>query len=206
ALCEPALGLLDIEFDPVRIVLRQQGIEIAQPFDETAVARIAAIRHHDVIDGPLLGAGTGHPDLQRHLASFLGAINCVGKLISFCRSPESRRDPVILVPWGHRAPASYPVNGEIAGGAPSFRSGAGACWRGCPADRRAFFRRALPPPRGLACWCPSRARWRGLRADHAWRRPWPSSCRTCPGASSGACSFPQPWCRTTPRCASCASP
>src|SRR5215467_41363 len=66
SLGEPALGLVDIEFEPLCVVLRQQRIEIAEPLDETAVTRRAAVGHNNVIDRPLLGAGSGHPDFQRH--------------------------------------------------------------------------------------------------------------------------------------------
>src|SRR5215471_1656895 len=68
---KPALGLLEVELNPVRVFLRQQRVEIAEPLDETPVTRITAIRHHDVINGPLLDTDAGHPDFQGHLMSFL---------------------------------------------------------------------------------------------------------------------------------------
>src|SRR5579871_5535117 len=55
---EPALRFLNVEFQPLCVVLREERIEVAEPLDKTAVARITAVRHHDVIDRPLLGAGT----------------------------------------------------------------------------------------------------------------------------------------------------
>src|SRR5258705_303278 len=56
ALGEPGLDLVHVELQPRLIVLRQQRIEMPEPFDEAAVARKARVGDDDVIDRALLGA------------------------------------------------------------------------------------------------------------------------------------------------------
>jgi len=60
----------EVELEALGLVLRQQRIEIAEPLDEAAVARRAAVGDHDMIERPLLGARAGQPDFQGHWASF----------------------------------------------------------------------------------------------------------------------------------------
>src|SRR5262249_15059172 len=134
----------DVELESLRVVLRQERIEIAKPLDETPVPRIAAVSHHDVIDGPLLGAGAGHPDFQRH-SIVLSSIDRLppvpslpqagrqgrGSAISSCRSPEGRRGPAIRVPWGRQDPADcFPAGQlgrlETAPARPAYRAEASA--------------------------------------------------------------------------------
>src|SRR5213080_2062010 len=59
---EPGLDLVEIELEALGLVLGQQRIEIAEPLDEAAIARGAAVRDHDVINRPLLGSGAGETD------------------------------------------------------------------------------------------------------------------------------------------------
>src|SRR5262249_10503763 len=66
ALGHPGLDLLEIELEPLGLLLRQQRIEMAEPFDETAVARRTRVGDHDVVDRTLLGAGASEADLQGH--------------------------------------------------------------------------------------------------------------------------------------------
>src|SRR5262249_53873410 len=56
---EPRLRLVKIELEALGLVLGQQRIEIAEPLDEAAIARRAAVGNHDVIERALLRAGTG---------------------------------------------------------------------------------------------------------------------------------------------------
>src|SRR5712672_2669041 len=56
ALGEPGLDLVHVEFQPRLVVLRQQRIEMAETFDEAAVAGKTRIGDDDVIDRALLGA------------------------------------------------------------------------------------------------------------------------------------------------------
>ena len=75
---DPGLGLLEVPLQPIGLFLRQQRIEITEPLDETAVAGAAAVGDHDVIERPLLGAGAGHADNERHFqVSFLETLNGV---------------------------------------------------------------------------------------------------------------------------------
>ena len=66
ALDHPGLDLVQVELEPLLLVLRQQRIEIAEPLDEAAVARRAAVGGDDVIERPLLGSGAGHTDDDWH--------------------------------------------------------------------------------------------------------------------------------------------
>src|SRR5215471_1708809 len=71
ALGEPALHLVEIELEAMLLLLlRCERSKEAEPLDETAIARAARIRHHYVIERPLLGARAREPDLQRHRGSF----------------------------------------------------------------------------------------------------------------------------------------
>ena len=89
ALRHPGLGLFQIEFQPLGFFLRQQRIEMAETFDETAVARRAAVGDDDVIERPLLGAGARHTNNERHFGP------------SFCHSgPSVARSPSISADAG----------------------------------------------------------------------------------------------------------
>src|SRR5262249_9123161 len=66
ALGDPRLHLVEVELEPVLVVLRQQRVEIAEPLDEAAVAREAAVRRHDWIERPVLGAGKRHATCDVH--------------------------------------------------------------------------------------------------------------------------------------------
>jgi hypothetical protein len=70
ALGHPGFGLFQIEFQPLGFVLWQQRIEIAQPLDETAVARCAAVGDDDVIKRPFFGAGARHANNKHYAVSF----------------------------------------------------------------------------------------------------------------------------------------
>src|SRR5205814_5804024 len=70
ALGEPGLHLFEVELEPLGLLLRQQRIEVAEPLDETPVARAAAVGDHDVIERPLLGARAGKTQFQGHFRSF----------------------------------------------------------------------------------------------------------------------------------------
>src|SRR5262249_18832029 len=59
ALLQPLLDPLDLEADPVGIVLVEQRVVGADLFDEAAVARAVTIGDDDRIVGPLLRAATG---------------------------------------------------------------------------------------------------------------------------------------------------
>src|SRR6185437_3791899 len=61
---EPMLDALGLELDPFGMLLRQHRVIGAELFDEASVARAAAVRHHDLIEGPLLGAGPRHANLE----------------------------------------------------------------------------------------------------------------------------------------------
>src|SRR5439155_19144077 len=67
---EPSLDLVEIELEPLGLLLRQQRIEVAEPLDETPVARAAAVSDHDVIERPLLSARAGKTQFQGHFRSF----------------------------------------------------------------------------------------------------------------------------------------
>src|SRR5262249_29550226 len=56
ALSEPGLRLVEIELQTVGMIFGEQRIVVAEPLDETAVARAARFRHHDGIMRALLGA------------------------------------------------------------------------------------------------------------------------------------------------------
>src|SRR6202011_2775402 len=62
ALGEPGLDLVHIELQPRLVVLRQQRIEMAETFDEAAVARKARVGNDDVVDRALLGACASKAD------------------------------------------------------------------------------------------------------------------------------------------------
>src|ERR1700689_779270 len=66
ALGEPGLGLVHVDLQPCLVVLRQQRIEMPEPFDEAAVARKARIGNDDMIDRTLLGACAGEADDDWH--------------------------------------------------------------------------------------------------------------------------------------------
>src|SRR6185437_12335284 len=66
ALGEPGLHLVHVELEAGLIVLRQQRIEMAEPFDEAAVERKARVGDDDVIDRTFLGAGACETDNDRH--------------------------------------------------------------------------------------------------------------------------------------------
>src|SRR3974377_2181091 len=68
ALLHPALHLFEIELEPFGPFLRQQRFEEAEPLDEAAVARRAAVSDDDVIEWPLLGSGAGHANDERHFS------------------------------------------------------------------------------------------------------------------------------------------
>src|SRR5690606_20023445 len=63
---EPVLRTLEIKGHALGIVLRQQRVERADLFDEATIAGAARIGNHDAIEGALLRAATGEPDLQSH--------------------------------------------------------------------------------------------------------------------------------------------
>src|SRR4029077_6233821 len=83
ALSKPSLDLLEIELEALGLVLRQQRIEMAEPLDEAAVARRAAVSDHDMMNRPFLRAGAGETDFQGHYCS------------SFQLFDNSNVDPVI---------------------------------------------------------------------------------------------------------------
>src|SRR6185437_1655764 len=66
ALLHPGLHFVEIELEPLGLFLRQQRIEMPEPFDETAVARATRVGDDDMIDRPLLGSGAGHANDERH--------------------------------------------------------------------------------------------------------------------------------------------
>src|SRR5437899_1228862 len=53
---EPGLDPIHVELQPRLVVLRQQRIEMSEPFDEAAVAWKARIGDDDMIDRALFGA------------------------------------------------------------------------------------------------------------------------------------------------------
>src|SRR5665213_1077640 len=69
ALLHPGLHLFEIELEALGLVLGHQRIEMAEPLDEAAVARRATVGDDDMIDRPLLGAGAGETNDERHLLS-----------------------------------------------------------------------------------------------------------------------------------------
>src|SRR5579872_3429096 len=69
ALGEPGLGFLLIEHEAARVVLRLQGVERADLFDEAAVARRAGVGDDDAIEGALLRAAAGEADFEGHAGS-----------------------------------------------------------------------------------------------------------------------------------------
>src|ERR1700732_3679886 len=56
ALSDPRFRLFLVEHDPALRILRLQGIEDAEAFDEPSIARHPGIGDHDPIERPLLGA------------------------------------------------------------------------------------------------------------------------------------------------------
>jgi hypothetical protein len=82
ALDHPCLDLFQIELEPLGFFLRQERIEIAEPLDEAAVAGRAAVGDDDVIERPLLGAGTRHTDDKGHSVSFRYGDRIVGEITS----------------------------------------------------------------------------------------------------------------------------
>src|SRR5690606_27399184 len=65
---EPMLRTLKIKHDALGIVLRQQRVGRADLLDEATIAGAARIGDHDAVEGTLLCAATGEPDLQSHLS------------------------------------------------------------------------------------------------------------------------------------------
>src|SRR5437867_13398434 len=62
---------LQVQLEPVRMVLGHHRVVAADTFDEAPVARAARIRNDDAIEGPLLGAATRQSDLDGHGCSSL---------------------------------------------------------------------------------------------------------------------------------------
>src|SRR3954464_3036550 len=73
ALGQPGLGLVEVELQTQIVVLGEQRIEVAETLDEAAVAGETRVGDDHVIDGALLGAGTGETDDGGH-----------GILLKFC--------------------------------------------------------------------------------------------------------------------------
>src|SRR6185312_11611510 len=61
---EPMLDPLGPELHPLGIVLLQHRVIGAELLDEAPVARASAVRHHDLIEGPLFGAGPRHANFK----------------------------------------------------------------------------------------------------------------------------------------------
>src|SRR5271169_4045272 len=71
ALGEPGLDLVHVELQPFGVVLGQERIEMAETFDEAAIARKARVGDDDVIDRALLGACASEADNDWHLVLLL---------------------------------------------------------------------------------------------------------------------------------------
>src|SRR5262245_33045450 len=61
---KPGFRLLEVEAEPVGMVLGQQRIVVADALDEAAVTRAARFSDDDLEMGTLLGACASEPDLQ----------------------------------------------------------------------------------------------------------------------------------------------
>src|SRR5439155_21221002 len=70
---EPGLDLIHIELQPRLIVLRQQRVEMSEPFDEAAVARKTRVGDDDMIDRTLLGACARKADNDLHSVLLLSS-------------------------------------------------------------------------------------------------------------------------------------
>src|SRR3984893_10533948 len=68
ALGDPRFGLFLVEHDPALRILRLQGIEDAEAFDEPSIARHPGIGDHDSIERPLLAAAARQTNFQWHCA------------------------------------------------------------------------------------------------------------------------------------------
>src|SRR5580704_14716099 len=66
ALGDPRFRLFLVEHDPALRILRLQGIEDAEAFDEPSIARHPGIGDHDPIERPLLGAAARQTNFQWH--------------------------------------------------------------------------------------------------------------------------------------------
>src|ERR1051326_5594346 len=83
--------LVEIELKALGLFLRQQRIEIAESLDEAAVARRTRVGDDDVIDRPLLGAGAGHANDERHFSSSFLAVVTVSR--TRCSAKRCIADP-----------------------------------------------------------------------------------------------------------------
>src|SRR5262249_58962727 len=66
AFLHPCLDFFQIELEPLGLLFRQQRIEIAEPFNEAAVAWCTIVGDDNVIDRALFCAGTGKTNNKRH--------------------------------------------------------------------------------------------------------------------------------------------
>src|SRR5262249_29659790 len=63
---QPMLDPLGVEHDALRVAVGQHRAVGAQPLDEAAVARVAAVLGDDAVERLLLGAAAAHADLDGH--------------------------------------------------------------------------------------------------------------------------------------------
>src|SRR3974390_882337 len=173
ALLHPALHLFEIELEPFGPFLRQQRIEEAEPLDEAAVARRAAVSDDDVIEWPLLGSGAGHANDERHF-SFPFKLS----VTSFFRG---RADRAVRETFRRRGQAGRECLAAIS----ALPAAGLVSW--AATGRTACSSQARPSAPVSACRSRSPSPARCRRAGRAWHPPSPSSCRPCRDASSKAC-------------------
>src|SRR5262249_10233454 len=91
-LLHPGPDLFKVELEPLGLFLREQRIEIAEPFNEAAVARRTVVGDDDMIDRPLFCAGTGGTNNKRH--PFQSFLTLLIKLTSFFRVRAAGRPAI----------------------------------------------------------------------------------------------------------------
>ena len=62
----PVVDALGEQTHAIRMIGRQHRVVGAELLDEAAIARAAAVGHHDVVVGTLLGASAREADLEAH--------------------------------------------------------------------------------------------------------------------------------------------
>ena len=216
-----ALTLSRSSFEPLGLVLRQQRIEEAEPLDEAAVARRAGVGDHDVIDRPLLGAGAGEADFERHFSfPFFTEISVVpaerrrepGPIFSQCavRIPGSRLRRPGMTGNHHfffptrAVPAAWNFRRGLAAGRGNFGGSVGMLGGKPGGPPPAFSWPAPPSARGSACRSRAPACWRCRPSARACR-PSASSRRPCAVHLQHAVDVLD-LVPSRPRCASCGSP
>src|SRR5215469_15899368 len=86
---DPMLDALAFQHDAVLVSLVEHRVVGAELLDEAAVARAARIRHHDRIEGALLGAAAGETNLECHGVPFVDLLVSVSRWVARYERPNA---------------------------------------------------------------------------------------------------------------------